>query len=143
MNSPDLHIELQNICQSHHVESVYVFGSRADEIRRFLDGKSKPSIPAHSDVDVGVKIKLGVSLNVQEKVRLGMELEDLFDVNRVDLLVISEVDPFVAANIVRGERIYCKDEYMADEFDLYILRRAGDLIHLERERMALALREGS
>ena len=71
-----------------------------------------------------------------------MELEDLLDVDRVDLVIISEVDPFVAANIVRGERIYCEDEYMADEYDLYILRRAGDFIHLERERMALVLREG-
>lgn len=136
------YIQLQNICKRYHVESLYVFGSRAGEIRHFLNSKGKPLISAHSDVDIGVKMKRGVSLNVREKVRLGIDLEDLFNVNRVDLLVISEVDPFVAANVVRGERIYCEDEYVADEYDLYILRRAGDLIHLERERMALALREG-
>ena len=124
------------------MESAYVFGSRAGEIRHFLNGKGEPLIPAHSDVDIGVKIKRGVSLKVREKVQLGIELEDLFNVNRVDLLVISEVDPFVAANIVRGERIYCEDEDRADEYDLYILRRAGDLIYLERKRMALALGEG-
>jgi len=138
----DYQVQLKKICKRYHVESVYVFGSRADEIRRFLDGKDKRLLPSQSDVDVGVKIEKGVSLTVREKVRLGIELEDLFDVNRVDLLVISEVDPFVAANIVRGERIYCEDDYIADEYDLYILRRAGDLVYLERKRMTLALREG-
>jgi predicted nucleotidyltransferase len=138
----DYQVQLKKICKRYHVESVYVFGSRADEIRRFLDGNDKRLLPSQSDVDVGVKIEKGVSLTVREKVRLGIELEDLFDVNRVDLLVISEVDPFVAANIVRGERIYCEDDYIADEYDLYILRRAGDLVYLERERMTLALREG-
>jgi len=138
----DYQVQLKKICKRYHEESVYVFGSRTDEIRRFLDGKDKRLLPSQSDVDVGVKIEKGVSLTVREKVRLGIELEDLFDVNRVDLLVISEVDPFVAANIVRGERIYCEDDYIADEYDLYILRRAGDLVYLERKRMTLALREG-
>jgi uncharacterized protein len=57
----------------------------------------------------------------------------------VDLVVIPEVDPFLAANIVRGERLYCKDIYEADEYDLYILRRAGDLIPFERERISLIM----
>ena len=57
----------------------------------------------------------------------------------MDLIIILEADPFLAANIIRGERIYCRDEYEADEYDLYILRRAGDLIPFERERIALIM----
>ncbi len=56
-------------------------------------------------------------------------------------MVLPEVDPFLAANIIRGERIYCIDEYEADEYDLYILRRAGDLAPLEHERIALIMGE--
>ena len=56
-------------------------------------------------------------------------------------MVIPEADPFLAANIVRGERILCKDEYEADEYDLYILRRAGDLVPLERERISLIMED--
>ena len=52
---------------------------------------------------------------------------------------LSEADPFLAANIIRGERIFSKDTYLADEYDLYILRRAGDLIPLERERINLIM----
>lgn len=141
-HASDYYRNLKGICKRRQLEMMYVFGSRAREIHLLVHGKGKPSISANSDVDIGVKPKRGVSLNVREKVQLGMELEDLFNVNRVDLLVISEVDPFVAANIVRGERIYCEDEYLADAYDLYILRRAGDLIHWERERMALIFHEG-
>jgi len=72
---------------------------------------------------------------------MAVELEDLFDAPRVDLVLLHEADPFLAANIVRGERLYVKDEHDADEYDLYILRRAGDCAPLERERLALI--EGS
>jgi hypothetical protein len=39
--------------------------------------------------------------------------------------------------MIRGERLYAWNNYQADEFDLYILRRAGDLAPLERERLTL------
>ena len=70
-----------------------------------------------------------------------MELEDLFSVKRVDLVIIPEADPFLAANIIRGERIFCQDDYRADEYDLYILRRAGDLAPLERERQSIIMKK--
>jgi hypothetical protein len=56
-------------------------------------------------------------------------------------VILPEADPFLAANVVRGERLYAENEYRADEYDLYVLRRAGDLAPLERERMALILGE--
>ena len=74
--------------------------------------------------------------------RLALALEDLLGVTRVDLVCFLEADPFLAANVVRGERLYACDTYQADEYELYILRRAGDLAPLERERMALILGEG-
>ncbi len=74
-------------------------------------------------------------LSVQEKVEVAQALEALFRVNLVDLVVIPEADPFLAANIVRGKHIYARDSYLADEYNFYILRRAGDLAALERERM--------
>ena len=49
---------------------------------------------------------------------------------------MNEVDPFVAANIVRGERLCCSDRMYAEDLDLYVLRRAGDLAPFERERLA-------
>ena len=131
---------LNQIAEEFGLDTVYVFGSHAKEVAEWLKGeRSGLSISPLSDVDVGVKPSSGRQLSVKEKVHLGMALEDLFSVNRVDLVVIPEVDPFLAANIIRGERIYCEDEYQADEYDLYILRRAGDLVPLERERISLIM----
>ncbi|MCG6534496.1 MAG: nucleotidyltransferase domain-containing protein, partial [Syntrophales bacterium LBB04] len=74
---------------------------------------------------------------VREKVGRAGQTEDLRGVGRVDLVILSEADPFLSANIVRGERLFCRDTYAADEYELYILRRAGDLAPLEMERLSL------
>jgi len=133
---------LNQIAEKFGLDIIYAFGSHAKEVAEWLKGeRSGLPISPLSDVDAGVKPSSGTHLTVKEKVHLGMALEDLFSVNRVDLVVITEADPFLAANIIRGERIYCKDEYEADEYDLYILRRAGDLVPLERERISLIMGE--
>ncbi len=75
------------------------------------------------------------------KVQFARALEDLYGCSRVDLIFLKEADPFLAAEIIRGERLYARDEHEADEYELYVLRRAGDMAPLERERMALVLGE--
>ena len=132
---------LARLCQELQVSILYAFGSRAREVQEWLEGK-RASLPAGPvDVDVGVKPAQGVRLSVHDKVRLALALEDLLGVARVDLVSLSDADPFLAANVIRGERLYVRDSYEADEYELYVLRRAGDLAPLERERMALILGE--
>jgi hypothetical protein len=70
-------------------------------------------------------------------VQLAADLENLLEVQRVDLVILSEADPFLCANVVRGERIFCRDPHSADEYELYVLRRAGDLAPLEHERLSM------
>lgn len=130
---------LAEICDRFCVGILYAFGSRAGEVRKWLAEERSVLSPGPADVDVGVKASRGTHLSVREKVRLALALEDLMGVARVDLVALSDADPFLAANIVRGERLYARDTYEADEYDLYVLRRAGDLASLEQERLALIL----
>jgi len=133
---------LNKIAEKFELDMIYAFGSQAKEVLEWVKKEGFGlSVSPSSDVDIGVKPCAGKRLSAKEKVYLGMALEEFFSVNRVDLVVLPEVDPFLAANIIRGERIYCIDEYEADKYDLYILRRAGDLIPLERERIALIMGE--
>lgn len=81
----------------------------------------------------------GVHYSARDKAVIAMKLEDLFCVARVDLVMLPGADPFLAAEIVRGERVYCGDAYIVDEYELYVLRRAGDLAPLERDRTSLIL----
>ena len=130
---------LARLCRQFEIEILYAFGSRAREVTEWLTETRSRLPPAPPDVDIGVKVAPGNTLSVHEKVRLALTLEDLLGVTRVDLVCLSDADPFVAVNIVRGVRLYARDSYQADEYELYILRRAGDLAPLERERMALIL----
>jgi len=134
---------LEELCNQFGVALLYVFGSRAAEIRDWFSGRLDALDSSASDVDIGIKGLADEPWLVQEKVRCALALEDLFGSSRVDLVMIAEVDPFLAAEIIRGERLFADNDYAADEYELYILRRAGDLIPLERERMALILGEGS
>ena len=75
------------------------------------------------------------TLSVREKAEWAVALENLMGVDRVDLVLLPQADTFLAVNIIRGERMFCRDEYEADVYELYILRRAGDLAPFERLRI--------
>jgi uncharacterized protein len=136
---PRIQKELPMLCRRFGIEILYVFGSRAGELRCAIeaDGNLRPG--GSSDVDLAVKMSQGQRLAIREKVNLAIALEDLLGVGKVDLVLLSEADPFLAVNIIRGERLYCVDEDGADDYDLYVLRRAGDLARFERERIEKVL----
>jgi predicted nucleotidyltransferase len=134
---------LKQICQKFRVHTLYAFGSQAKEIRNLLECHQEISISGSSDVDIGVKVISGEKFSVAEKVNLALALEDLFVCKRVDLVSLSEADPFLAAEVIRGERLFAHSNHEADEYELYVLRRAGDLAPLERERMAIVLGESA
>ena len=107
------------------VRALWLFGSRADGTAREA-----------SDVDVGVLWEPGQPLEAT------ISLEE--ELSRATGLPVDVVDArrsgaFLALEIVRGERVFCRDEVAADLFELYVLRRAGDLMPFERERQAMLL----
>ena len=58
---------------------------------------------------------------------------------RPDLVDVGACNAFLALAVISGERLYCADLDAGDEFDLYVLRRAGDLEPFERERRRILL----
>lgn len=110
------------------VRALYVFGSQ-------VKGDAKPD----SDVD------LGVLYRTRQPLEMTVELERIFEraIGRaVDVVDVSRAGAFLALDIVRGERVYCRDTTETDRFELYVLRRAGDLLPFERQRQALLLDAG-
>jgi len=132
---------LDQICRKYGVALLYSFGSRAAEVREWVAGQRDQLPVGPSDTDIGVQPLAGNKWSVREKVEFAAMLEEVLAVSRVDLVCLNEADPFVAAEIIRGERLFAADSHAADEYELYVLRRAGDLAPLERERMALVLGE--
>ena len=126
---------LGELCARHGVMALYAYGSRAAQAVHWLHrGGAFGAGP--NDLDLAVSGGIDKRYSLAEKVALASAFSDLFEFGAIDLADMNEVDPFVAANIVRGERLYCADRMYADDLDLYVLRRAGDLAPYERERLA-------
>ncbi len=106
-----LRSRLDEFCRNHGLDALYVFGSRAEEVRRRLDAGRLVPAASSSDVDIGILPPESV--------------------------VLPEADSFLAVNVIRGERLYFRDAHRIDEYELFVLRRAGDLAPFERERLAM------
>lgn len=132
--------ELQEICRRYQVDILYAFGSRAKEALALVQGEIDTLSDSPSDLDIGAKPNRTASWGVWDKVGLAQDLEDLFHIHRVDLVSLSDAGPYLAAEIIAGERLFADDSYLADEYDLYIWRRVADHEFLEKERLRHVLR---
>ena len=93
----------------HHVELELELQELARHVAR------------RADADGGVVDFVRMRLHEGDEVR-----EALVDAGRGNA--------FLALDIIRGERVFCVDPDRGDEFELYVMRRAGDLAPFERER---------
>ena len=137
----DLGSGLEQIARRFGVKEVYAFGSRAKELSARLRGESYCITYPESDIDIGVRIGPGDALSPSDRVQLSIEIEDLLDACRVDLVIIDEADPFLAVEIVRGELLYTEDLDRQARYELYLLGRAGDLLPFKQERIRMILEE--
>jgi predicted nucleotidyltransferase len=132
---------LEQIARRFGVKEVYAFGSRAKELSARLRGESPCATYPESDFDIGVRIGPGAALSPSERAQLSIEIEDLLDACRVDLVIIDEANAFLAVEIVRGELLYAEDLDRQARYELYLLGQAGDLIPFKQERIRMILEE--
>lgn len=104
------------------IVALYLFGSR---------GRREET--PESDVDVGVLFHRHQERALRDVLLLEDTLERRLGL-KVDMVDAGRASPFLALDIIRGERVYCTDPDGCDEFELYVMRRAGDLAPFERER---------
>ena len=117
---------VRRVVESHaDVRALYLFGSRAAGGAR-----------ADSDLDLGVLYRSHQPLD--RTLQLEQELERAAGL-KVDLVDVARAGAFLAYDIIRGERVFCREATETDRFELYVLRRAGDLLPFERQRQALLL----
>ena len=105
--------------------AAYFFGSR-------MNGDYGPQ----SDADFGVLFRDRIDLT--RMIRIQQNLENVLGLP-VDLIDLRSAGSFLALDIIRGIRFICRDKTMCDEFELFVLSRAGDLAFLERRRRAFLL----
>lgn len=121
---------LDRICRDSHLIAVYLFGSRRDDGLRLLAGEAVPR--EGSDLDVGVVFAEPKDASFHRLALLQGEMEDLFQPLRVDLVSLQRVDAIFQANAIDGHRIAALDSTAADLYELLVMRRAAELLPLQR-----------
>ncbi len=131
--------QISTIASQYGLQIIYAFGSRAKEAWDLVEGRIERSSSKPSDLDIGVKPER--PLTVEEKVKIAILFEDLFDVPRVDLIVLPEAPISLAFEIVTGEILYALDLTHEAEYQLYIMRQAADLLPYERMKEEMVMGE--
>ena len=126
-----------SIAKQYNLQIIYAFGSRAQDALDMMEGKMSSLVCSSSDVEIGIKPER--SLTVEGKVEIALFFEDLFKVNRVDVVVLPEAPVFLALEIVSGEILYMQDDTYEAEYQLYIMRMAADLLPYEREKQKMIM----
>jgi hypothetical protein len=137
--SLDIEERLCTLAKQYDLVAIYALGSRAMEIAARVRGEEVESVHPSSDADIGVLPARERHLRARERVELMLTLEDVLDVGRVDLVILPEASAYLALDVVRGELLCVTDPDAEAEFQLYVLRRAGDLAPFERERWHIIL----
>ena len=122
---------LKSIAERSGISLVYLFGSRADEGKRYLEGE-EIATNSYSDLDIAVAFERFPVETVQVYGKLYREISDLFDPFRIDLIFIHEMNSLFQYEIIKGEKIYERSVTFADDFEEGVMKRAGDLIYKKR-----------
>jgi len=129
--------QIISLAATYNLRIIYAFGSRAKDTLHMIEGRMSSLPCSSSDVDIGIKPER--LLTVEEKVEIALFFEDLFKVNRVDVVVLPDAPVFLALEIVSGEILYTQDDTYEAEYQLYIMRMAADLLPYEREKQKMIM----
>jgi predicted nucleotidyltransferase len=121
---------LDQLCRDHGVLAVYLFGSRADDGLRLLQGEEVSR--EGSDLDLGVVFR-EPAINFDRLASLQVGFEDVFAPLRVDLVPLNRVDALFQFAAVDGHRIVATDVDAADDYELRVMNRAADLLPIQQQ----------
>src|SRR3990172_1873157 len=115
--------DVMDIAERYGCNMVYLFGSKADNGRRYLEGGYVVPEPS-SDLDLAVAFETPPLDVFKIYGSLYKEFSDIFEPFEVDIVFKCE--------IIKGVRIYEKDAIISDEFEEDVIKRAGDLVYKKR-----------
>lgn len=118
--------EIKNTAEKYGIALIYLFGSQAENGARYLKGDNINAEDL-SDLDLAVSFKNIPSEPMKIYGALYKELSKVFEPFYIDLVFMHEVEILFQYEIIKGIRIFEKDEFLADELEEMIMKRAEDL----------------
>jgi len=123
--------DIMAMAEKYGIFSIYLFGSQARKGKGYLKGEDVIH-DAFSDLDVAIAFETPPDDAMKTYGVLYKEISEIFDPFHIDLIFMHEVDTILQYEIIKGIRIYKKDEFDADEFEERIMKKAEDLLFKKR-----------
>lgn len=118
--------DIRDFAQRHNILIIYLFGSQAEKGGRYLKGET--ALPDDfSDLDVGIFFETPPAESMKTYGLLYKEFSEIFDPFALDLVFMHEVNTLFQYEIIKGLRIYAKDESYADDLEEKIMKIGSDL----------------
>lgn len=117
---------VKKIAEKYGITLIYLFGSQAEKAARYLEGAGIRKDES-SDLDIAIAFESPPPFPVKIYGQLYKDFSEVFDPFPLDLIFMHEVDTLFQYEIIKGVRIFEKDEFSADEFEEMIMKKAEDL----------------
>ncbi len=120
MNIQEITNRLSNIWQDFkEVKIVYLFGS-------YATGEERPT----SDIDIAV---FAPELILDDYLKLWAKVTGLLGTEKIDLVTLSDKPPAFRYQVIKeGKVIYCRNEYLLNDFELKTWQTYMDSKHLRQ-----------
>lgn len=122
---------LKEVAERFDCILIYFFGSHAEKGRRFLEGKDvRPD--SFSDLDVAVAFRNPPTEAIKIYGEIYKEISEVLEPFNIDLVFVHELDTLFQYEVIRGVRVYEKDERLTDAFEEGVMKWTEDLIFKKR-----------
>lgn len=125
-------LSINEIAEKYEISMIYLFGSQAELGERYLHGEDIKPEP-YSDLDIAVFFEKLPENSIKTYGELYRDFCILFEPFEIDLVFMHEQDSLFQYEIIKGIRIYAKDEEFADEYEELIMKKASDLSFKQKE----------
>lgn len=119
--------DITDIAKRFGCSLIYLFGSQAEKGKEFIEGDDAAPEP-FSDLDVAVAFENPPTEIIKIYGEMYKEFSKLFEPFNIDLVFMHEMSGLFQYEIIKGVRIYEKDEHAADEFEEEVMKRAEDML---------------
>lgn len=123
---------LEAIAKNYNIGIVYLFGSQAENGKRYIEGYDiMPD--ASSDLDIAMVFRERPENEIKAYGLIYLDMAKLFDPFEIDLVFLHEHDAIFGYEIIKGIRVYAEDEQFADIVEEAIMKEAEDLLFKRKE----------
>lgn len=122
--------QIEHLCREHGLLAVYLFGSRADDGLRLLQGDTVAR--EGSDLDLGIVFH-DSTFDPGLLAILQVELAALFEPLQVNVVPLQSISSLVQFKTIEGHRTMETDSTAADLYELHVMSQASDLLFIKKQ----------